>query len=280
MVSYCLYRIASALVSILPRSCSCRIATAIAFLFFTFKPAIRKNVQLNFKKLGMNGKTTFPVFDNFSRAVTDLLRLSHMKGDQLMALCTVRGTDNLATALNGGRGVILFAPHLGPWEIAGACISSLGYPMHTVALEHPSSRVTGFFSAMRRRWGFIDYPLRSCGVGLMKALARGETVVLLVDRNFSHRGTPFHFFGTEVLLPDGHITLALRSGAPLLPSFSYYTPEGGIEVVIGEAIRIDYQRASTVALGDACLARIEEFVKAHADQWFAFDHLWEEAQDV
>ncbi|MDD4857587.1 MAG: lysophospholipid acyltransferase family protein [Candidatus Krumholzibacteria bacterium] len=280
MVSYCLYRVASALVSVLPRSWSARIATWIAFLFFIFKPAIRRNVRLNFERLGMSGTATFPVFKNFSHAVTDLLRLIHMNSDQMRALCTVRGTDNLDAALKKGRGAILFAPHLGPWEIGGAFISSLGYAMHTVALEHPSSRVTGFFSMMRKRWGFADYPLRSCAVGLMKALERGETVVLLVDRNFSHRGTRFHFLGSEVLLPDGHITLALRSGAALLPSFSYYSAEGGIQVVIGEEIPVGDRDSSNAAIGAACLARIEECVREHPDQWFAFDHLWEEARGV
>jgi lauroyl/myristoyl acyltransferase len=277
MVSYFLYRTASVFASILPRACSTKIAAAIAFLFYVFRPSIRDNVRTNFERLGMSGRATFPVFSNFSRAVTDLLRLSRMRRDELMALCAVRGIDNLDRALMKGKGAILVAPHLGPWELGGACIASLGYAMNTVALEHPSSRVTRFFSAIRKRWGFIDYPLRSCAGGLIKALERGECVVLLVDRNFSHRGMPFRFLGRDdVLLPDGHITLSLRSGAPLLPSCSYYTESGSVDIVIGEEITVRDPDAPARAIGNACLERITEFVKSHPDQWFAFDHLWEE----
>jgi len=277
MISYILYRTASALAGTLPKAYSTRIAATIAFLFYAFKPAVRRNVRTNFAKLGLRPRSTFPVFRNFSRAVIDLLRLSYMRREELMALCSLRGIENLDHALGKGKGAILFAPHLGPWEIAGAYISSLGYAMNTVALEHPSARVTRFFSAIRRAWGFSDYPLRSCAVGLMKALARGECVVLLVDRNFSHRGMPLRFLGGDVLLPDGHITLALRSGAPLLPSCSYYTADGTIEVIIGGELAAG---ASAAALGNACLERIEEYVRRNPEQWFAFDHLWGEKRDV
>jgi KDO2-lipid IV(A) lauroyltransferase len=146
--------------------------------------------------------------------------------------------------------------------------------MHTVALEHPSARVTRFLSGMRRAWGVRDYSSRSCGAALIKALGRGETIVLLVDRSFSRRGMRLRFFDTDVLLPDGHVTLSLRSGAPLLPCCSCYTPEGSIEIIIGEEVRMPNSRPSRAAIARACIERIEEFVRKHPEQWFAFDHLW------
>jgi len=279
MISFCLYRTASVLANILPEACSKGIALVIAFLFYAFRPSIRRNVRMNFERLGVRTRSTLPVFCNFSRAVTDLLRLSHMNRHRLMAHCSVDGVDYLDRALKKGKGAILFGPHFGPWEIAGAYIASLGYSMNTVALEHPSARVTRFFSAIRRLWGVSDYPLHSCAVGLMRALHKGKTVVLLVDRNFSHRGIPLRFLGSDVLLPDGHITLSLRSGAPLVPCCSHYTEKGAIRVVIGEEIEREPD-ASPAAIGNACLARIEEFVRLDPNQWFAFDHLWQEERDA
>jgi KDO2-lipid IV(A) lauroyltransferase len=109
----------------------------------------------------------------------------------------------------------------------------------------------------------------------MKALGRGETIVLLVDRSFSRRGMRTRFLDTEVLLPDGHVTLSLRSGAPLLPCCSWYTPDGRIEIVVGEEVRMPGAGASRDSIARACIERIEEFVRSHPEQWFAFDHLWE-----
>jgi lauroyl/myristoyl acyltransferase len=274
MISYILYRTASFLAGSLPPALCTRIATVIAFLFYAARPEIRRNVRTNFDRIGTHPSNTFAVFRNFSRAVTDLLRLSHLSRAELMARCRVRGIENLEAALKRGRGAILFAPHLGSWELAGAYMSCLGFRMNTVALEHPSERVTMYLSGMRNAWGVKDYSSRSCGPALMRALVRGESVVLLVDRSFSRRGSSLRFFGADVLLPDGHVTLSLRSGAPLLPCCSCYTPEGAVEIVVGEEVRVPDAPASRAAIGRACIERIEEFVRAHPDEWFAFDHLW------
>jgi KDO2-lipid IV(A) lauroyltransferase len=229
---------------------------------------------MNFDKLGLRPDSTFPVFRNFSRAVLDMLRLSRMSRDEITAACRIRGIDNLDRALRKGKGAILFAPHLGSWELAGACMSSLGYPMHTVALEHPSARVTRFLSERRAQWGVKDYASRSSGAALMEALGKGETVVLLVDRSFSRRGMRLRFLDNDVVLPDGHITLALRSGAPLLPCCSWYAGDDAIEIFIGEEIRVPGTEDPRAATARACIGYIEEFVRSHPDQWFAFDHLW------
>jgi lauroyl/myristoyl acyltransferase len=278
MISYILYRAASVLVRILPRGIATWIAAAIAFLFYLARPTIRRNVRTNYEKLGIPARSTFPVFRNFSRAVTDFLGLAFMNGEQLRARCAIRGIENLDGTLKRGSGAILFAPHLGPWEVAGACLASHGYRMHTIALEHPSAPVTRFFSKERKEWGFYDYPARSLAAGLVRAVMRGEVVVLLIDRNFSNRGIRLHFLGHDLLLPDGHAMLSLRTGAPLVPCCCYYTASGNIEVLIGEPLPTHGEGAPDIA--NACLARIEEFIRAHPDQWFAFDHLWQETSDV
>ena len=108
----------------------------------------------------------------------------------------------------------------------------------------------------------------------MEALGNGETVVLLVDRSFSPRGMMMRFLGADVLLPDGHITLSLRSGAPLLPCCSWYGEGGTIEIAVGEEIRVAETDAPRAETARACIEKIEEFVRSHPDQWFAFDHLW------
>jgi lauroyl/myristoyl acyltransferase len=278
MISYLLYRTASAFARILPRDVARSIAAVFAFIFFMARPGIRRNVALNYERLGVREKSTFPVFRNFSRAVTDFLRLSSMNTKGLQALCSLHGVENLDRALEAGHGVILFAPHLGPWEVAGAYLAALGYRMHTVALEHPSRRVTGFFSAKRKEWGFLDYPSGSYAAGLMRALAKGEVVVLLIDRNFSRRGKRLRFLGHDAVLPSGHALLSLRTGAPLVPCCCYYADDSRIELVIGEALPARGGSAEDIV--HACLASIEGFIRAHPTQWFAFDHLWEEAPGV
>jgi lauroyl/myristoyl acyltransferase len=279
MISYALYAAGAALVRVMPRRFAKGVAAAIAFSFFITRPGVRRNVRRNFAALGLQPKSIFPVFHNFSHAVTDFLRLSCMSREQMKAMCTLTGREHLEAATEGGRGVVLFAPHLGPWEIAGAYLTTIGYPLNTVALEHPSRRVTRFFSGLRRAWGLIDYPLHSCAGELVRALERGESVVLLIDRNFSRRGKQLAFLGTKAVLPVGHVVLALRTGAPLVPCSCFYRPDGTIEIAIGEPIP-GAENPSTTEVACACLARVEPFIRAHPEQWFAFDNLWGEGSDA
>ena len=275
MISYLLYRSASALARFVPYPVAVRCAVAIAFLFYAARPGIRRNVRGNDERIGVPPRGTFPVFRNFAVAVTDFLRLSADRREELMARCSIRGIEHLDAALARGKGAILFAPHLGPWELAGAYLTCLGHRIGTVALEHPSERVTRFFSARRAAWGIADFPARSCAGELLRVLERGESIVLLVDRNFSKHGEPLRFLGEETRLPIGHVLLAMRSGAPLVPCCAYYASGGRIEGIIGESIPAPDRSAPPRETAERCLERIEAFIREHPDQWFAFDHVWE-----
>jgi lauroyl/myristoyl acyltransferase len=278
MVSYFIYRLASIGVRLLPRSVSVRVASFIAFFFYLFRPRIRANVAKNLAVLGAGSTRPLEIFQYFSRTIVDFLSLGSDDPSSLRERCRFTGTDNLDRILEAGRGAILCAPHQGPWEVAGAYLAANGYRIHTIALEHPSRRVTALFSGHRNMWGMQDYPPGDGVARLLDALRRGEIAVLLIDRIFSTKGMALRFFGKSVMLPQGHVQLAKRTGAPLIPCCCYYADDGMIEGIIGAPI--DIAEESTEAAAELCLAQMERFIRAHPGQWFAFDHVWPEGADV
>jgi lauroyl/myristoyl acyltransferase len=278
MVSYCLYLLASFGVRRIPRRISIKTASMIAFLFYICRPRIRKNVRRNLEALGAHGTGTFDVFRYFSKTIVDFLSLDSDDPSALDGFCRIIGLEHIDAALEKGNGAILFAPHQGPWEVAGAYLASRGYRIHSIALNHPSSRVTSFFSRRRNTWGIVDYPFGEGVVRLFDALRANEIVVLLVDRKFSTKGIQLTFLGHGVRLPQGHIKLSKHTGAPLIPCCCRYTEEDTIEAVIDRPIRDTGGSVREVA--QLCIARIETFLKKRPDQWFAFDHLWPEDEDV
>ena len=52
---------------------------------------------------------------------------------------------------------------------------------------------------------------------MLKALRDNDVVCLLCDRDLERNGVEVEFFGERTTLPAGPATLALRTGAPLLP---------------------------------------------------------------
>ena len=255
-----------------------KLASLIAFLFYICRPAIRNNVRRNLLALGVHGTGTFDIFRFFSRTLVDFLQIDSDDPQTLQRLCKIVGLEHIDTALEIGRGAILFAPHQGPWEVAGAFLASKGYRIHTIALEHPSSRVTGFFSRRRSTWGISDYPPGEGVVKLLEALRANEIIVLLIDRKYSTKGIPLTFLGRHVRLPQGHVKLSKRTGAPLIPCCCHYTGDGTIEAVIDEPLL--GSNGSVQEVAEECLARTETFLRDRPEQWFAFDHLWPEDDDV
>jgi KDO2-lipid IV(A) lauroyltransferase len=278
MLSYLLYMVASFGVHRLPRSVSIRLASAIAFVFYVFRSSIRNNVRRNLRALGAEGTGTFDVFRNFSRTIVDFLSLDSRDPASLEQICSIIGLENVDAALEGGNGAILFAPHQGPWEVAGAFFASKGYRLHTIALDHPSAGVTSFFSRRRKAWGILDYSPGDGVVKLRDALRANEVIVLLVDRKFSTKGIPLTFLGHQVRLPKGHVKLSLRTGSPLIPCCCHYTKEGTIETIID--VPLPGSDGTVREIAEKCLVRIETFLRERPEQWFAFDHLWPEEKDV
>jgi lauroyl/myristoyl acyltransferase len=277
MVSYCLYLIAASGVRHLPRAISAGIATLVTLLFYVFKRNIRNNVKRNLEMLCDDQCNAFDVFRNFSRTIMDFLSLSPDRPEELDRRCRIVGIEHLDEALAKGKGAIIFTAHQGPWEVSGAYLSSKGYRIHTIAREHMSSRVTDYFSRMRNAWGIRVY---STGEGvdrLIEALRGGDVIVLLIDRRFSTKGVALSFLGREVLLPQGHVILHQRTGAPLLPSCCWYDDAGSIVIRIDRPIETEGAPVEEVA--QRCIDRIEDFIKPEPEQWFAFDHLWPEVQD-
>lgn len=79
-----------------------------------------------------------------------------------------------------------------------------------------------WFADLRRKFGMTVIPLGpSAGTQVLRALRNNEVVCLLSDRDLTGGGIPVQFFGETTTLPAGPATLALRTGAALLPTAAF-----------------------------------------------------------
>ncbi len=277
MVSYYLYIFAAYGLRHFPRAVSEALTRVITFFFFLFRKEIRSNVRKNLALLCENPCSSYSVFHNFSRTIIDFLALNPDNPEELDKRCVITGSENLDSVLEKGNGAILFSAHQGPWEYSGAYLSSKGYALNTIAREHPSARVTEFFSRRRSVWGIHVYPADGRVGRLIEALRRGEIIVLLIDRRFSTKGVELSFLGRKFSLPWGHVIISQRTGAPLLPCCCYYEDSGAVAINIGRPI--ESLDTSVQQIAQECIGMIEGHIRTKPEQWFAFDHLWPEAQD-
>ena len=85
------------------------------------------------------------------------------------------------------------------------------------------------------------------------------------------------FFGERTTLPAGPATLALRTGAPVLPTAVYFRPDGGHLGKVGAPL--DVNRHGSMAEDIASMTqqlahRLEELIRLAPDQWHLLQPNW------
>jgi KDO2-lipid IV(A) lauroyltransferase len=224
-------------------------------------------------------------FGSYARYWADSLRLPGLSFEAVEAGMSWQGIGHIYQGLEAGRGVILALPHLGGWEWAGAWIVGQGYPMTVVveALEPPE--LFEWFAGFRRSVG-----MEVVGVGpeaataVLRALRANHVVSLLSDRNLTGAaGVDVAFFGERTSLPGGPATLALRTGAALLPTAVYFEagPAGHLGLVQSpiDTARRGSLREDVARVTQELAERLEGLIKRRPTQWHLMQPNWPSDSD-
>jgi KDO2-lipid IV(A) lauroyltransferase len=191
------------------------------------------------------------------------------------------GVEHVERPRDAGTGMIYVLPHLGNWEFAGALAESLEVRVVAVAENLANTRIRDWFIGLRKGLG-IDVVLATGSRQVMRdleaAIADNAAVALLSDRDLKGRGVEVEFFGEQTTLPAGAATLAIRTGAPILPVASYFRPDGGHHIVIRPPIPVERQpqdRSTEVARVTGEIAgELEVLIRRAPEQWHLLQPNW------
>lgn len=185
--------------------------------------------------------------------------------------------ERLEKALQGGRGVIFIAAHLGNWELGGLVGALHGYPMLVLARQQGWPRLNRLLTRYRESAGCRvitkGFALRE----LIRGLREGRVVGILADQDAGKNGVLSPLFGRLVSTAPGTMDLAIKTGAPLLPFFMVRQRGPAHRMVIGEPLEIPAQgtRGDRVRAGIAAyLQGLERQIREHPDQWLWLHRRW------
>lgn len=221
------------------------------------------------------------VFGYYGRYWAESLRLPSLSLAEVAAGVEMTGFDNVQRCLAGGKGLLIAAPHLGGWEWGAMYLAaSRGLPM-TVAVEPLAPpELFDWFAHYRQRLGMHVVSVGPGAAGqIMRALREGHIVCLLSDRLVAGTaGVTVDFFGAATRLPAGPVTLALRSGSPLLAAAIYYGAGVGAHHIVFrpplELARSGNLRADVQAGTQALATELEHLIRAAPTQWHLFQPNW------
>ena len=224
------------------------------------------------------------VMEAYGKYLAEALWVRGRRVPGILERTDVEGLDWVLKARDAGKGIVFAVPHVGNWEVAAPVALANGIPVVAVAEDLPNKRITEWFTVMRGDYG-IEIVLATGGVQVMrdleKALAANKAVALLSDRDLKGRGIEVDFFGERTTIPPGPATLAIRTGAPLLPAACYFT-DGGYRVVVRPEIPIpdNGTRSEKVkAMTQSVANELEILIRDAPDQWHLVVPNWPSDQE-
>lgn len=159
-------------------------------------------------------------FTNLGRLLGEFSQLPSATPESLQGIIECRGLENLQAAQARGRGVILFTGHLGAWELSSFALSAFGYPLSFLVRRIDNHLVEQLIEKTRTRFGNRSIDKRAAMRPMLRTLRAGGTLGILVDLNTQpHEGVFVDFFGIPASTTTGVASLALHTGAAVLPVF-------------------------------------------------------------
>jgi lauroyl/myristoyl acyltransferase len=189
-----------------------------------------------------------------------------------------RGEDHLRQAARSGQGVVLALPHVGSWEWGGAWLAIEDMPMTAVVERLSPPELFEWFLGQRAEMGLIGVPLgEGSGAVVLRTLRQGGVIGLVSDRDLVGNGVEVEFFGERTTLPAGAATLALRTGAVLIPAVVYAGPGTWHTCVVGpplDTARTGSLRADVARLTQELAVIFEGYIRRRPEQWHIYQPNW------
>jgi KDO2-lipid IV(A) lauroyltransferase len=135
-----------------------------------------------------------------------------------------------------------------------------------------------WFTEARQALGLDLVPLGpGAGTPLLRRLGEGGIVALLCDRDILGTGVEVDFFGEHTTMPSGPATLALRTGAALLPAAVYFAGRRGHHGVVRPPLAVERAgrfRDDVAAITQCLASEFERLVRRAPEQWHLLQPNW------
>ena len=223
-------------------------------------------------------------FAALGRNAYEALRLTYLKSDAVLGLCSVEGEEHLWEACHSGRGVIALTGHIGCWELLAVYFACKGYKVNVVYRDQRDKRLDDMLVRMRRRHGIASIPRGSSAVSAYRVLRRGEILAMLIDQDIDVDGVFVPFFGVPAHTPRGAAAFALRSGAPIVPLAIHQQPDGRHHVTVLPPLEVPSTELEETERIDEytrrCSSAVESLIRVYPQQWVWFHDRWRRKETV
>jgi lauroyl/myristoyl acyltransferase len=289
LLSYYLYRALGFIAPLIPPRFGYWLASLLGTLTFYLYSRGAKAVKENLSHvLGEEGNeatieaTAREVFRNLLKNYYDLFHKHALSDEEISTSVTVVGLHHAEKALAEGKGVIATSGHFGPFDVLMQIAPSLNMRITGPAEHLKPEKLYQYLCRLRARDWITFLPVDGPLFGLFRALRRGEVVGLAADRDITNSGILMDFFGAPARLPDGHVQLAMRTGAKIVTFFGLRQADNSSLLHIEPPLELedtgDFERDVRVNVRKV-VARLEKWISRYPEQWLMLQPVWRDSRN-
>ena len=210
---------------------------------------------------------------NFMRSCIEIAIALEISDRELGSSIPIVGREHLDAALAKGSGVLVLSAHLGNFFLVGTRLVIEGYE-NSVLINQPSDkRLAELMDRYRlqvRQKTIHAHPRREALRALHESMRRNEITVVISDEYRSGQGVEVPLFGRTVIARRGPATLALRTGAAIVPAYMIRQRDGSLKLIIEPELKLDRSGKGAVQIRENVIRMtewLERTVRTYPDQW-------------
>ena len=274
-----LYSAGDAALRCLPDALMRRAAAAGARLAFDAQTKNARvalvNLQIAYPKLSEDERFALgrQSYVNLAVNALEYLRSNHWSDTEVLERCPLEGLEHVEQALSKGKGAFLLTLHIGNFELGVQAIAIglsryrpavLGRPMRNQRLYERIART-------RTRAGAELINKRQAAARILRALRQNRPVGVLLDQYSPRsRGVFVPLFGKRCSTSAGIATLALRTGAAVLPCYVLRAGPDRHRAIFEAELEIPLtgERKRDIEIATAHYNQaLERIIRANPEQW-------------
>ncbi len=220
------------------------------------------------------------VFRGFGQYLLEFFLVERMlKENYIEKNVQIQNLKYIEEALARGKGGIILTAHIGNWELGGALLGVLGYPLTVIALPHKEESVNNFFNKKRAGKGLTVVPSNTAVRRCISALKKNTLIALVADRDFSNKGEVLKVFGRQTVVPKGPAAFSVKTGAPIIPVFLIRKDNAKFQLIIEKPIfpeKKPQNQESTymIEIMEKYITIMEDKIRQYPGQWIMFRRFW------
>lgn len=270
---------------LLPQKWAMSLGTAIGKLFYRILKK-RRQIALNNLQIAFGNdmeeerrrELCKASFINLSKTIIEFMGFTQLNPDNIWNEVSVEGREHLDAALDKGKGVIVVLTHFGNWEFLSLVWGVL-IPNRATAIAFPlkNELLNAYVCRNREHLSLKLIPRENAIRATLRALKNNEAVGFFADQNAGEQGVFIDFFGKPASTSRAPVTIALKTGTPILFTLDIRQPNDQHHVYISPPmylkpsgdIETDVKEYTTQLVKE-----LEKYIQKYPEQWLWLHNRW------